>query len=363
MELELQLLHQDNLDFSNSIIPLMELCSNHHNFKPEFIQNTIEIISDVCNDIDELKQNMMALLLDIQEKCHELKLILCGSGTHLFSKALGTLTPTPRYLAFEQLAGVLSHSTITFATHAHIGLTSGDKAITALNQLQPFVPLIIALAANSPFWRGYDTGYVSYRHRLLDVGRTNGASPYFNDWQDFKRFLSAATKSQYFQSYRDIHWDIRPCSYFGTVEIRVMDAQSSIEDAILVVNFIRLLVRYLLETTNNELLTTSLIPYGPIPIPYWIEKENRYQATRLGMDARFILNHQGDVISLKDLWQKVFMALLSSQLQESEKDYLQALNDKVINNTLGYQQQIDGLLETGSLYKVVAGLSDKIIVK
>jgi carboxylate-amine ligase len=356
MELELQLLHSKTLELSDSIIPIMNLYKNSKNFKPECIQNTIEIVSDVCAAIPELENHLKALLSDLINQCQKLEIKCCGTGTHLFSKKLAVLTPSPRYLSMEKTAGIICHTQITFANHIHVGLSSGDEAIYITNKLRAFIPLIIAVSANSPFWSGFDTGFAAYRHRILAIGRTYHMTPYFKNWQDFSDFLYAATRCGYIETFKDIHWDIRPSPAFGTVEIRVMDAQSSLKNTILLANFIHTLVKYMSVHPDSSSIPLLTEPQPPL----WVEIEKRYQAAKEGINARYILDKKGKTTLLRDQWIMTYERLLKYFSTGYERNYLEELNNKIILEQLAYQQQIDYLTETGSLYSVTEKLIENL---
>ena len=167
MELELQLLDADNLDLVDRIPPLLALLADDPNIKPEYIQNTVEINSDICSDLPQLEGGLTRELKLLLEKCRQLNVSLCGPGTYPFSCHLATITPNPQFRRMERTEGYISHTQITFATHVHLGMASGEEAIFMMGELKPYLPFLLALSASSPFWRGYDTEYESYRHRIL----------------------------------------------------------------------------------------------------------------------------------------------------------------------------------------------------
>jgi glutamate---cysteine ligase / carboxylate-amine ligase len=172
MELEFQLLDAHTLDLADGILPLMDLYPGSSYIKPEVIQNTVEVASRVCCTNPELEAHLRGVVSGLQENCRNLGMTLCGAGTHPFGRRLALITPKPRYLRFEQREGLPAHTQITFSAHVHLGMTSGEEAIRMMQELRSYLPLLIALSANSPFWRGYDTGHASYRHRILAAART-----------------------------------------------------------------------------------------------------------------------------------------------------------------------------------------------
>ena len=114
---------------------------------------------------------------------------------------------------------------LTFAQHVHVGMPSGDEAVAIAKMLKPYLPILLALSANSPFWQGYDTGYASFRQRLLASRETYGLPPSFKNWQDFVNFFDSVKHAGVVETIRDLHWDLRLQPHWGTLEVRVMDTQ------------------------------------------------------------------------------------------------------------------------------------------
>ena len=317
VEYEMQLLDRESLDLHNGILPLLEFFPDNPYVKPESIQSTVEAITPVCRSVAEMHAHLTPLVRELQSRCEQLDMALCGAGTHPFSQKLALITPIPRYQAMEQRAGFLIHSQITFATHVHLGMRNGNEAVTLMHRLKPYLPLLIALSANSPFWRGYDTGCVSYRHRLLAASRSYGVPPSFPDWDAFCRFYDSTHRAGLFQTISDIHWDIRPRPHLGSLEVRTMDTSPTLSEAMALAAFVRALVAFLREHPDRQDL--------PQPLPWWIEKENHYQASLHGLDAAYIYNEAGDVQPLLQVWQAVHAAVEPVASRHGEDGYLASL--------------------------------------
>jgi len=349
IELELQLLDADSLDLCDKVIPLMELVGESPYIRPESIQNTIEVSSRVSRSALECRAHLRQVTRRVADACERLGLSLCGAGTHPFCERLATITPLPRYQSIEDRAGILGHTQITFATHVHLGMSSGDEAMTFMRELKGFLPVLIAMSASSPFWRGRATGFVSYRHRILAAARSYGIPPSFETWADFCNFYEASVHAGLFRTIKDVHWDIRPHPDFGTVEVRVMDAQPTIERAAGLAAFLRGLQRYLSRTPALD--RPSALPQR---LPWWTEKDNHFQASRLGLDAPYIVSASGSVRPLRTL---VDAAMAASRL---------ALADDASDDTsLLHAEPPSGAQRlvyerTGSTKAVTASLRDQL---
>ena len=347
LELELQLLDRETFDLVDGILPLMKLYPDTPYIKPESIQNTVELITPVCRSVGEMHAHLQPLLAELIGRCQSLGMVLCGAGAHAFGLQLGLITPTPRYRAMEQRAGFLIHSQITFATHVHLGMRDGNEAVVLMHRLKSYLPLLIALSASSPFWRGHDTGCVSYRHRILGASRSYGVPPSFPDWAAFSRFFDTMRHAEVFDTVNDIHWDIRPRPQLGSLEVRVMDAQPTVSEAMALAAFIRVLVMFLREHSER--------PDLPQPLPWWIEKENHYQASLQGIGAPYIYNEAGHVRRLGEVWQDVAAAIEPTAAVLGEAAYLEQLR-RTVTEGLSYMRQRRVLAETGSFRDVVRSL-------
>jgi carboxylate-amine ligase len=353
MELELQLLDARTRDLVDGILSLVDRLKTSALVKPEMIQNTVEIISPVCRDGTELHAHMRRVASEVREKCAELGMAVCGAGTHPFSQRLAVITPTPRYLRMERAAGFPAYQQITYATHVHIGMTSGDEAITLMRALKPYLPLLIALSANSPFWRGHDTDCATYRQRILAATRSYGVPPAFNDWAEFNYFFKTMQRAGVFETINDIHWDIRPRPHLGTLEVRVMDAQPSVAQAVMFASFVRLLVAHLRAGGGREREAAL-----PQPLPWWIEKENHFQATRHGLEARYVRDERGTVSSLREVWQALVPVLEPHAAALGESRWFDGLRLLAASGP-GYARQRRRYRETGSLEAVVTSLVEE----
>ncbi|MGK7908495.1 MAG: YbdK family carboxylate-amine ligase [Synechococcus sp.] len=349
MELELQLLDPETLDLANGILPLVAFRPRNPAIATEYNQATVEIKSGICATIAELEADLAALLTQLSARCRTLGMTLCGAGTHPFGSQLAAITPDPRYLGQSATAGYLANF-VTFAMHVHIGMRSGDEAIATMNQLRPYLPLLLGLSASSPFWWGCDTGYASFRQRLLASRRSYGMPPVFCSWQEFSDFFEQAKQARLFNGIRDIHWDLRLQPRLGTLEIRTMDAPSTLSEALMLASFVRTLTTYLQRCREGEEAGFQLHPG-----PWWIEKENYFQASRQGIDANCIENDRGPCRSLRAVFEDTLEAIAATAEDLMEREYLNQLA-RYLEDGPGYMRQRRVFRETGSLRSVIAAL-------
>jgi carboxylate-amine ligase len=268
VEWELQLLDPVTLDLIDGIMPLMKFFPNAEFVKPEYIQSCVELNSCIAETSDQAIAHIRGSLKKMLQRCAELNMEACGSGTHPFCRRLALITPLPRYQRIEKDVGHLAHTQITFSTHVHVGMNSGDEAMRVISHLAPALPAFIALSANSPFWRGHETGHASYRHRILAAAPNYDLPPPLRTWKEFMDFMNAALRAGMIHGIKDIHWDIRPHPDFGTVEIRTMDAASDLTTLHALVSFARSMALCFRDAPVEEL--TRILP---LHLPDWIAKE------------------------------------------------------------------------------------------
>lgn len=354
MEMEFQLVDTHSLDLVDGIMPLMELYPGSHNIKPEMIQNTVEVASEPCRTTAELEQHMNSLVTGLRSRCEALGMRLCGAGTHPFCTRPAAVTPQPRYLSMKSEAGLLIHRQVTFATHVHLGMPSGDEALQLMRELKPYLPVLVALSANSPYWHGDDTGFAAWRLRVLAASRNYDFPPDFADWRAFERFLATMRHAAVIDDMRDVHWHIRPRPHLGTLEVRIMDVQPTVTMAISLAVFIQALVLFLRAARNGNSTEKPLQP-----LSWWSLKDNCYIASRYGIDAKFIVNEKGDIESLRDIALGTLDRIAPYTDAASGHSHLERLR-RMIDEGPPYQRQRRIFQATGSLEEVVHSLSREL---
>ncbi len=355
VEWELQLVDAQALDLYDGILPLMKFFSQTEFVKPEYIQSCVELTSCVADTSEAAIAHIRQLLAQVLRRCRELEMRVCSAGTHPFCRRLALITPFQRYQRIEANCGYLAHSHITFGTHVHIGMHSGDEAIRAMSHLIPALPAFIALSANSPFWREHKTGHAAYRHRILAAAPLYGLPATFRDWGDFNNFYNAALKSGMIRQFKDIHWDIRPHPGYGTLEIRAMDAASDPQTLLALTAFARVLAISMAEADSGEV--ARVLPLG---LPAWVKKENCYRASHSGLEADFIYNRFGDCRPIGGLIEDLvsFVEPVARDIGEHENLQLalQILSDKP-----GYFHQLKVFNETHSARAVAEYLKNRLL--
>ncbi len=350
IEIEFQLLDPDTFDLVDGILPLLRSYSEEPRIKPEFTQSTVEINSSVCADIDQLRSDVTGLVGELKRRCERLGLALCGAGTHPFSLRPAEITPLPHYVEMEQRMVYLSHTLKTYALHVHVGMPSGDAAVGVMSLLKPYLPILLALSASSPFWQGQDTGFASFRQRVLAAMRDYGPPPSFGSWREFARCFENLRAAGAAHVVRDIHWDIRPSPHYGTLEVRVMDVQPTLRETLMLAALVQTLQVYLLRCwQRGEPVQPTLLQQ------WWAQKENCFRASHRGVEAQIIVDETGHVRSIKALTRELLAGLAETAEELGTKRWLDQL-ETWLDTAQSYLRQRAVFAETRSLREVAACL-------
>tara|TARA_B100000212_G_scaffold321221_1_gene279625 strand:- start:115 stop:999 length:885 start_codon:yes stop_codon:yes gene_type:complete len=175
--------------------------------------------------------------------------------------------------------------------HVHVGVESGEKAIAIINGMKRYIPYFIALSANSPFFEGENTGLASTRTKIFEGLPNTGIPERLRNYSEFQKFMRTLIKANSIDSIREIWWDIRPHPGFGTVEIRICDSIPNLMDIKDLTAFCQALVVGLSRHYDNG----TQLPY----LDNWILYENKWRATRYGIDADLIMDEDGKQISIR----------------------------------------------------------------
>jgi carboxylate-amine ligase len=299
-EWELQLLRENSFELADGILAFSNELDDHALIKREFLQCCIEINTPPFETAAELEPALNSVLARIDAHARPLGVRLAGAGTHPFDRKPAIVTPSERYRRLSgKRSGAAALHPVTFATHIHVACRDGDSAIRAMRRVAPCLPALLAIGANSPFWHGVDTGYACFRQRLLASNPTYGLPPYFESWGHFNRMLAAGIRSRTIETFRDLHWDIRPHGDLGTLEIRVLDAQVDAQRIAQIASLLRSLV----VVAADPRMPDSAFPAR---LPHWMELENNFRACKSGLDARIITSAAGATEPLIQVVEQLF---------------------------------------------------------
>ena len=249
--------------------------------KPELLQSVVEVATNVAHSVDEAMDDLRSLRARLRDAAAEREALIVSAGTHPFSRyEHQEVTDRPRYRELVEDMGWVAERELIFGLHVHVGLGSPDTAIACLNATRTFLPELLALSANSPFWQARPTGLASTRTKVFEAFPRSGLPPAFASWEEFELLVDRGIKAGSFADYTYIWWDLRPHPRLGTIELRICDAQASIG----AVEGIVALVQSLVATLAEAYEAGETLPLQPVTLV----DENKWRATRDGLDARLV---------------------------------------------------------------------------
>jgi carboxylate-amine ligase len=314
--------------------------------KPEMLQSTIEVTSDVLPDIATARVEMQNLRTQLAQLLHEEGLALVSAGTHpsaLWVDQKRSLSE--RYVELEEEYQDVARSVLIFGLHVHIGVDNHELAISLLNQLRTWVPHLLALSSNSPFWCGRFTGIKSYRSVIWRPFPRSGISEPFSSWSDFDNYVQSLIRTGCIDNGKKIWWDVRPHAFYDTIEFRVLDMPANFDDMIALVALCQALVAQLTWLYRHNMITQVL--------PRHLIEENKWRAMRYGLDSKVIDFVQGRSLTMRESINELldFVDDVADDLgSRREIDHLRKLLEDPRGT--GADRQIAIYQQTGSLQAV-----------
>ncbi len=249
--------------------------------KPEMHQSVVEVGTYVCQNIKEAKQDLKNLRRQIIALTGEHGLFLAAAATHPFADwRQQEIYPDERYQTIIEDMQLVGRADLIFGLHVHIGVEDRDTAIHLMNVARYFVPHLLALSANSPFWVGMNTGLKSYRCKVFDKFPRTNLPDFFPSYSEYENWVKLLVKTGCIDNAKKIWWDIRPHPTFSTLEFRVCDLPMRADETIALAALIQATVAklYKLHAANQgyRLHRRSLI------------MENKWRAARYGLGGKLI---------------------------------------------------------------------------
>jgi carboxylate-amine ligase len=226
----------------------------------EFLASQIEHASPVYRTLDEALPSLNAFRKLVADEAERVGVLGASIGTPPDSLPFPSITHHDRYQRIvRDMAGLIADHQMS-GLHVHIGIPDREAGVVALNAVRPWLPLLTAMTGNSPFWRGYDTGYESWRTVQLRRWPTAGSPPRFEDARDYDRRIKGLLGIGGMNDLALIAWNVRLSEHLPTIEFRMADAQLSADDTVLIAALCRALVRHAIETEGRDVDATDIAP-------------------------------------------------------------------------------------------------------
>ena len=314
----------------------------------ELMQSTVEVVTGVCSTVSEALADLAATIAQLQRITDMRGTMLACAGTHPVSDWRDAkMAPIQRYAELVEQMQWLARRIQTFGVHVHVGLRDGSKAIPIVNALAAYLPHFLALTASSPFWGGHDTGLASSRAVIFGELPTAGPPHLLADWSEFEEYMDTLLRAGTIRSIKEVWWDVRPHPDFGTVEIRMFDGVPTRHE----VGMVAALSQSLVQLFDTQLDRGYRLPSQPS----WVIRDNKWRATRYGLDAIVITDAAGSTAPLRDELYELFRMLQPVAERLGCASELQVVNE-VLERGTSYERQRAVMAAGGALTNVVDAL-------
>ena len=333
IEEELMILDADTLELANAIEAMLEDPTvDGGEIKPELHESVLEVATEPCPGTPEAAEQLRGLRAAVREKAAARGYTIGSAGTHPFAMWEDQrIVARPRYRDLISALRFVARQEIIFGMHVHVGVEGADRAIHVANGMRVHVPVLLALSANSPFWRADATGLASTRTPIFRAFPRVGIPPRYESWDDYSERIEFMVDSGVIEDYTYLWYDVRPHPNFGTVEVRCMDGQTRVEHTLALAALTQCLVKELCEHFDGN---GKLGSY-----PYEMLDENKWIAARHGLDGELIDLPEQDRVGVKELARRLLHRLRGHAQELGCEHELESLGD-IIRHGNGAARQL-----------------------
>jgi carboxylate-amine ligase len=319
--------------------------------KPELMESVLEVATEPCDGPAEIGRQLTALRRQVQATAAKHGLAIGSAGTHPFAMWEDQrIVARPRYRDLVAALRFVARQELIFGAHVHVGVDDPDKAIHVANGMRVHVPLLVALSANSPFWRADATGLLSTRMPIFRAFPRVGIPPRYEDFEDYSRRVRFMCDSGVIEDYTYLWYDVRPHPNFGTVEVRALDGQTRVEHTVGLAALIQGLVKELCEHFDAG---KKLSRY-----PYEMLDENKWLAARHGLDGELVDLPKDDRVETKRLVRRVLGRMREHAQDLGSVNELDQLED-LLRRGNGATRQVVVFEANHDLREVMGEIVDK----
>jgi len=354
IEEEYQIIDPQTRELKSYITEILEAgkLTLREQVKAELHQSIVEVGTKVCHTPAEAHAELVRLRKAVMELASRNGLKIAAAGSHPFS--LWTeqeITPFERYAGVKQDMQILAQQLLIFGTHVHIGIEDPEFLIDAMNVVRYFLPHVLCLSTSSPFWMGQDTGLKSYRSVIFRNFPRTGIPPHFNSYADFARYRDTLVKTNCIPDGSKIWFDARPNQNYPTLEFRICDVGTRVDEAICVAAIFQALIFKLWKLRRDNI---TFRVYAPTLIA-----ENKWRAVRYGLDGKLIDFGKQAELPARELIREMIEWFIGDVIDElgSRKEIEYAY--RIMDEGTSADRQLATFKRTGSLQAVVDQLIEE----
>jgi carboxylate-amine ligase len=313
--------------------------------KPEMHQSVVELGTEICDSIEHARTHVLDLRSKLAELAGRAGLKIASVGTHPFSHWRDQhITEGERYKQIIEDMQLLARANLIFGLHVHVGIPDREMAIHVMNQARYFLPHLYALSVNSPFWVGEDTGLKGYRLKVFERFPRTGIPDSFESLSEYEDYCKLLVKTGCIDNAKKIWWDIRLHPFFDTLEVRVCDAQTRVDDTLAIAALIQVIIaklfKLLRQNTTFRIYRRRLLD------------ENRWRAARYGIDGKLIDFGKETEVNERSLLNEL-LEFVASEVDEFGTQREMAHIERIMREGTGADRQLAVWQRTADMKAVV----------
>jgi glutamate---cysteine ligase / carboxylate-amine ligase len=296
IEEEFQIVDPDTRELRSHVSEILEAGKTllGEQVKPEMFQSMIEVGTGICKGIQEARTDITNLRSLLSALVRKKGLEIVAAGTHPFSHWQDQkIFENARYELIVEENQMVARSLLTFGLHVHVGVADPERAIHIMNAARYMLPHVLALSTSSPFWLGVHTGLKSYRSEVFTRFPRTGIPDHFDSATSFQRYVALLVETGCIDNGKKIYWDVRPHPFFPTLEFRICDIPTRVDDTIAIAALFQALVAKIDKLLDQDL--TFCLHHK------MLIEENKWRAVRYGLDGKMIDFGKGREVPIRDL--------------------------------------------------------------
>lgn len=358
IEEEFQIVHHETRELHSYVSQLLQETSEgsilRERVRPEMHQSVVETGTGICRDIKQARAEITELRGGLSELAKKGGMRIVAAGTHPFSDwKTQEITQGDRYIGIVEDLQDIARGNLIFGLHVHVGIREKEVAMALSNQCRYFLPHILALSTSSPFWIGRTTGLKSTRSEIFKRFPRTGIPGRFESWRSFESFVELLIKTGCIDNAKKIWWDVRCHPFFDTVEVRICDMTTRLDDTLAIAALIQALMGklYLLYRRNQAWRDYS----------HMLIEENKWRAVRYGLDGQLIDFGKREQVPTRVLVEELLDFVSEAADIFHTQDDLDRIRALCQEGTSA-DRQLRVFKETGNMKAVVDDLAEQTLI-
>lgn len=353
IEEELMLIDGESLDLAHEIEAILAGVPDdlQGQVKPELMQSVLEIATKPCDNVPDAGRQLAQLRRCVTDVADSNGLLVAASGTHPFALPEDQrIVDRERYRELVDELSWVARQEIIFGTHVHVAIDAAEKAIYVADGIRRYLPLLLGLSANSPFWRGKRTGMMSTRTPIFRGFPRVGIPPHYGSWDTFSRRVALMMEAGAIDDYTYLWWDVRPHPKLGTVETRVFDQQTRL-DHTLALTAVTVSLAHRLARLFDE-------GEALVEVPTELVDDNKVRAAVRGLEGRLVDFPHRKVVEARDMIRHLIELLHEDAEELGCAAELEGVEDLIEGGT-GARRQLEMADRGADMRELVTEIAEK----